>query len=242
MTAATPNQVVTMRLSGVRRIILANELTEPGVIRWLAGELADDSEFEFLCLVDSAAGAELLESTLEAMGSPVVLSVLLEVGLQGGRAGLRSVEDAARVARIVSDAPHLELAGVETYEGLVTAGGSPADLDAVDAHFAFVREVVRRLAAERLLTTATPLVTAGGSLYFDRVVATLRDWDDVGLPIRLVLRSGCYISHDLGKYHALSPLDGRRPAGEPLHLQNALEAWGAVLSRQIGRASCRERV
>ena len=231
ITAATPTQVVTMRMSGVRRVLMANQLTEPSFIRWIAGELADDPGFEFLCLVDSAAGVELLESTLGAMDSSVVLPVLLEAGVQQGRSGARTVEEALRVARLVAEAPHLELAGVETYEGLVTTGGAPADLEAVDAHFAAVRGIVRRLAAERLLTTAAPLVTAGGSTYFDRVVAALRDWDEVGLPIRLVLRSGCYVSHDLAEYHALSPLDGRRPAGEPLRLQNALEAWGTVLSR-----------
>jgi D-serine dehydratase len=49
--------------------------------------------------------------------------------------------------------------------------------------------------------------------------------------VRVVLRSGCYVSHDHGRYQRLSPLDGRRAPSEDLCLENALEAWGVVLSR-----------
>jgi D-serine dehydratase len=51
------------------------------------------------------------------------------------------------------------------------------------------------------------------------------------VPVQLILRSGCYLSHDLGKYHALSPLDCRRHSSEPLHLEDALEGWAVILSR-----------
>jgi D-serine dehydratase len=47
----------------------------------------------------------------------------------------------------------------------------------------------------------------------------------------VVLRSGCYISHDAGRYRELSPLDERRLPGETLVLRNALESWAVVLSR-----------
>jgi D-serine dehydratase len=75
------------------------------------------------------------------------------------------------------------------------------------------------------------IITAGGSAYFDRIVALLNDWSELDLPAQLVLRSGCYITHDQGKYHVQSPLDGRRSANEVLHLENALEGWATVLSR-----------
>ncbi len=51
------------------------------------------------------------------------------------------------------------------------------------------------------------------------------------MPVQLIVRSGCYLTHDLGKYHRMSPLDGRREADEPLHLENALHGWARVLSR-----------
>jgi len=45
-----------------------------------------------------------------------------------------------------------------------------------------------------------------------------------------VLRSGGYLSHDAGRHRRLSPLAGRRAAGEQLALREALTLWGSVLS------------
>ncbi|MGB2710773.1 MAG: alanine racemase, partial [Conexibacter sp.] len=86
VTAATPSHVETLRRLGVGRIVLANELVEPGAIRWLARELSDDPAFELLCLVDSRQGVALLDRELRAGGAPRPVSVLLEVGTPDGRA------------------------------------------------------------------------------------------------------------------------------------------------------------
>jgi D-serine dehydratase len=224
MTAATPTQVAVMRRFGVPRIILANELVEPAALRWVAGELAGDPEFEFLCLVDDPATVRRMDGVLDGAG--ITLPVLLEVGLSGGRAGVRSDAAAVDVAEAVRQARHLRLTGVETYEGLVSSGGSGADLAEVDGFLAGVADIVALLTGKSLFDTDEVIVTAGGSAYFDRVVAALG-----GLDATLVLRSGCYVTHDSGKYAQLSPLDGRRTPDEPVRLRDALTGWGAVLSR-----------
>jgi D-serine dehydratase len=70
-------------------------------------------------------------------------------------------------------------------------------------------------------------VTAGGSAFFDRVVAVLgQGWPDGG-GVRVVLRSGCYLTHDHGVYERTSPLAADAGQG----FWPAFEAWGAVLSR-----------
>ena len=56
ISAATPNQVLAQRRFGVRRILLANELLDPGALRWMAEELNRDPELELLFYVDSAEG------------------------------------------------------------------------------------------------------------------------------------------------------------------------------------------
>ena len=69
------------------------------------------------------------------------------------------------------------------------------------------------------------MVTAGGSAYFDVVVEVLggqRDWN-------LILRSGCYVTHDHGLYSRVAP-SARNTPGVPV-LEPALEAWAPVLSR-----------
>lgn len=231
ITAATPGQVRIMRRFGVPRILLANELVEVQALRWVGRQLQADPSFEFLCLVDDPATAELMDRTLRGVLRDRRLPVLVELGLPGGRTGARSPEAALNVARAVGEASSLELAGVETYEGLAASGASPAELAAVNMLIDQVRTLVTEIAEAGLFRSGEVVVTAGGSIYFDRVTELLASWAGAPVKPRVVLRSGCYISHDAGRYHRLSPLDGRRAPGEDLQLLNALESWAVVLSR-----------
>jgi D-serine deaminase-like pyridoxal phosphate-dependent protein len=67
-----------------------------------------------------------------------------------------------------------------------------------------------------------PMLTAGGSAYFDQVADALG-----GLGGNVVLRAGAYIVHDDGFYRDISPF--ARGTGSPL--RSAMHAWGRVLSR-----------
>jgi D-serine deaminase-like pyridoxal phosphate-dependent protein len=71
-----------------------------------------------------------------------------------------------------------------------------------------------------------PMITAGGSAWFDLVVEHLHD-----LASLLVLRSGCYVTHDHGFYVFQSPLvaDPGDPAN-PDTLRPALTLWAHVQS------------
>jgi D-serine deaminase-like pyridoxal phosphate-dependent protein len=184
MTAASVHQAAIMLAAGAERVIIANEVVGRVDLERLAG-----LDGEVYCLVDSLAGVEHLAA--------FPLRVLVEVGPSGGRAGARTVEDVVAVADAVHAAPRLEFAGVEAWEG----GLSP---DRVDAFLSEVADVAARLDA--------PLVTAGGSAYFDRVAEHLPG---------CVLRSGCYLTHDHGLYARSSPLPELRPA---------LRLWSEVLS------------
>jgi D-serine deaminase-like pyridoxal phosphate-dependent protein len=66
-------------------------------------------------------------------------------------------------------------------------------------------------------------VTAGGSLFFVVVTDVLTERLE---GVDVVLRSGCYLTHDHGMYEAASPFSGTAAAFRP-----ALEAYGTVLSR-----------
>jgi D-serine deaminase-like pyridoxal phosphate-dependent protein len=218
ITAATTSQVRVFRAFGVERIVLANELVEPAAIRWIADELAADPAFDFYCLADSVAAVDALTGAL-AGGSARPLGVLVELGLPNGRTGCRSVDAAREVAEAVARSPVLELAGVEGFEGIIHSESIEADLGAVDAFLDGLATLAAELGGRDEL-----LVTVGGSAYFDRVVERLS-----GIAARVVLRSGCYVTHDSGFYDHLSPLGERSPRGE--RLRPALEAWSVVLSR-----------
>jgi D-serine dehydratase len=64
------------------------------------------------------------------------------------------------VAEAVRQAPHLRLTGVETYEGLVSSGGSGADLAEVDGFLAGVADIVAPLTGKSLFDTDEVIVTA----------------------------------------------------------------------------------
>lgn len=223
ITVANAAQARVARAFGVERILLANELVEPVSIRWVASELAADPGFDFLCLADSLAAVEALSASA-GTGRPI--GVLVELGLPGGRTGCRTAEEALAVARAVAAAPGLELAGVEAFEGILHGDDVLAE---VDGFLDRLGSLVSALAAEGAFAGRPEvIVSAGGSAFFDRVAERLAS-PLAGLPVRLVLRSGCYVTHDSAFYDHLSPL-GARSTGGP-RLVAALEAWGVVLSR-----------
>jgi D-serine dehydratase len=222
MTAATVQQVGVMRAAGARRVILANEVVGAADVAWLARERAADPEFEVIVLVDSPAGVAALDAGLAAAGDAPPLPVLVELG--GTRAGCRTDADALAVAAAVGDAPRVALAGVEGYEGTLGADHDDETVRAVDAFLDRMAGLAARLDAEGRFDPGRPeiLLTAGGSSLFDRVVARLQGAGGLSRPVRVVLRSGCYLTHDDGVYARTSPL-----AGE---LRPALELWSHVLS------------
>lgn len=74
-------------------------------------------------------------------------------------------------------------------------------------------------------------VSAGGSAYFDLVAEELAARWDPELPVRVVVRSGAYLTHDSELFDGLSPFT-RAPHGsrESPGLHAALEVWASVLS------------
>jgi D-serine deaminase-like pyridoxal phosphate-dependent protein len=227
MTAATVAHVGIYRHFGVPRVLLMNELVEPSALSWIADELASDPDFDFYCLVDSVAGVDAMTEALRGAGRPV--QVLVEVGIPGGRAGCRTIEEAKDVAAAAVASPALALAGVEGFEGIIAERDAEATLAAVDGFLARIRALTIELAGTGAFSGRDEIVvTAGGSAFFDRVVACLTPAWDLELPVRVVLRGGCYLTHDSGLYERIGPL-GTRTGGDSL--RPALEVWGAVLSR-----------
>jgi D-serine dehydratase len=230
ITVATFHQARVFRHFGAGRIFFANQLIERGPLRWVAEQLTQDPSFGFFCLVDSAAGVNLMEQHLSDVGFDGGLNVLIELGASGGRCGCRSLEEATLIADRIGSARHLRLVGVETYENTFPGESEATTISLVDSLLDRVRALITRLDTEGQLSSAGEfIVTAGGSLYFDRVVARLGgDWN-LSRPVRVVLRCGSYVTQDDGVYKALSPLAGRA-TGEP-RLRQALELWALVLSR-----------
>ena len=230
ITLATPQQARVARQFGVSRILLANQLVSPGAIEWVQRALDEDPSFDITCLVDSAEGAARLASL--ARGTRPI-PVLLELGIASGRAGARTETEALEAARAIKASARLFLRGVECFEGIVGSQDDAADRARVDAWLGTVGQLARCCVAEDLFGPGEVLLSAGGSAFFDLVATQLRQ-ADLGRPTRVLLRSGCYLFHDVGHYARLQErLERRlktaaRPAGT---LRPAIEVWGRVLSR-----------
>jgi len=231
ISLATAPQVLDAYQGGVRRVLLVNQLVDPANMAIIA-DLLGDPDFEFCCLVDSVANVEALGAFFEARR--LTLRVLLEIGVQGGRAGVRDGEQAREVTAAVGRWPRsLVLAGVEVYEGVV-----PDE--------AGVRALLRRtvgqfkaLRAAGALAGPRAILSGAGSAWYDVVaeefaeVATEPD-------VQVLLRPGCYLTHDAGAYRQA---DARIRANNPVArrlaegLQPALKLWACVQSRpEPGRA------
>lgn len=231
ITAATVWQVQAYRAFGVARVLLANECVDAVGLRWLASELAGDPAFAFLCYVDSLDGVGRMSDTLAAFGATRPLHVVVEVGPDDGRTGCRSVGDARQVARAAARSPMLRLVGVAGYEGTIGHDAKPGTVHQIRDFLGLMRATMEEVLADGLLDDAAEefIVSAGGSAYFDLVVDALAaDWD-ADRPVRLIIRSGGYVTHDNMLYKEVSPFARSESETDPL--QPALEVWGQVVSR-----------
>jgi D-serine dehydratase len=229
ITLATAQEARIAYSYGVRRVLLANEVVLPAALRWIGATLDRDPAFELMTLVDSRAGVAALEAGL-AGARP--LPVLVELGIPGGRGGARTLAEGLELARAVRACGRLRLCGVECFEGIVGSQDPEADRAKVDGWLAQLAELAVQADREGLFETDEILYSAGGSAYFDLVVRNQPS--PLSRPVRTVLRSGCYFSHDVGHYKRLLGLLEQRlpePLRVPGQLRPALEIWGQVVSR-----------
>ena len=228
LTVANVSQARVLRSFGAQRVLIANEIVDVQSLRWVAHELNTHSECELTCLVDSLDGVHLMQASLSAADLRRPLPVLLELGFAGGRTGCRSIEEALEVADAIGEATTLRLVGVECYEGLFGSEPDEATIGSVDALLGRLASLATELDARGAWSGLDEvLFSAGGSAFFDRVVYHGRQVK-CSRPVRIVLRSGSYLTHDHGSYQRTSPF-GTRLEEYP-RLEPAAELWARVIS------------
>lgn len=245
-TVADIRQASVMLRAGLNRLIVANEVGGAGGARRLAALLANHPGAQVHVFVDSPAGVAALAAAWRDRPEVPPLHLLVEVG--AGRAGARTRADAAAVIEAIGMAAQsasLRLAGVGTYEGTAASADPEATAQAISALLTLAAEV---FADVRAAAPGVPLIlTAGGSVHFDRVVSALKPVAEADPLASLVLRSGAIFFHDHGVYQrGLEALDARggfRLNGRTLPaaqaFRPALRIWAEVLSRpEAGLALC----
>ena len=228
ITAATVQQVLVMHHFGVRRVVMANQLLGRAAVQAVVAVINADPGFSFTCFVDSVAQLANIARHLADSPPARPLNLLIEVGVPGGRTGIRHVIEAQAIATAIMAAnpAHLRFAGVAAFEGVVP-GGASADIDAFAAR---VVQIAAALPPALLTGLDEFLLTGGGSTHFDLIAARFKALS-LPIPVRVLLRSGCYVTHDSGSYasaHDAARLDPAR--GWNGSLRPALEVWSYVQS------------
>ncbi len=230
LTAATVNQVQIMHQFGVKRVLLANQLLGKAHTAGIAALINTDPEFDCYCFLDSHAQLDNMLAHLGALHPARPIKVLLEIGAKGGRTGLRTAEEALTLASTLatSDPALVRFAGLATFEGVVP--GIDRDPMLIDPFAQSIVDIAMALPPALYAGLDEFLLSGGGSSFFDIVAdrfATL----DLPLPVRVLLRSGCYVTNDSGAYKNAqdqAKADPRRSWKSDL--QPALEAWSYVQS------------
>lgn len=227
LSVATMTQFKLCHDFGVTRLILANQLVGRAEITGLARLWTQAPERAYYVLVDSLAGAKAISDGFSQCSGAPPARLLIEVGAPHGRCGVRTLEEGLALARAIASLPHVELHGVEGYEGLTVSDHADHDTAAVLDYLRTVLRLYEALAADELFADPDQIIlSAGGSAYYD-LVAHILSGRSPG--VVLVLRSGCYVTHDSGFYRRLLARIQHRAVGP--QLVPALEVWSRVISR-----------
>jgi len=229
ITLATAQQVLVAHRFGVGRVVLANQPIGRQNIDACFSVLHGTDGIELYCLADSIEGVGALAegATRNPPSESNPLRILVEVGFVGGRTGVRSGAAALKLARAVAAAPGLAFAGIECFEGVAP------DPDAAAALVDDIVAAGHAVLDAGLLPDGAPLVlSAGGSAFFDRVGERLNA-AGFARPVVSVLRSGCYLTHDvMGYARAFERIQRETSLIQPEGgLEPALEVWALVQSR-----------
>lgn len=229
ITAATVGQVQVMRSYGVKRIIMANQLLGKSNVRTIAAEINADPEFEFFCFIDSIDQLENMTRNLEGQNLARPIKLLIEMGAKGGRTGLRHKDQALQLLAQIGQQPDLFLfTGLAAFEGAIP--GLESNADPVAKFTDLVLDVANNIPSAALAGLDEFILTGGGSAYFD-IIADRFKTLELDIPVRTVLRSGCYVTNDHGAYHTLQE---QARQDENRHWNDtfrpALEVWSYVQS------------
>ncbi|NHR05156.1 amino acid deaminase [Chromobacterium haemolyticum] len=215
--------------AGATNVIIANQVLGRANMALLAA-LLGQRRAALHCCVDSVDNARQLSDFFAARQQRI--SVLLEMGMPGGRCGCRDERQAYALAERIAELPGLALAGVAFYEGVTHGADEQADIAAIQALIQRAVTVCGALLRNGDFAGAPEaLLTGAGTVWFDIVSRQLRDAGLSG--VRHVIRPGCYVTQDRGIYQqAYAALRRREPLAARLDggLSSALELCALVQS------------
>jgi D-serine dehydratase len=225
LTFASVTQMRAGLAAGARNLLIANQVLDAADLGAIAAARETHPGVRVIFLLDSASQLALVET----LSSERPFEVLLELGVAGGRTGVRTHDAAVALARAAHASDAVSLVGLECYEGLGNTGRSEDDRPAAADLMDRVERLAIQCNAEALFDADEVIVSAGGSGVFDLVVPRMRL--ALSRPVAGLLRSGCYVTHDQGHYQRLvHTVNQRLGCTDAQGLRAALEVWALVQS------------
>ena len=229
MTFATVTQLAVGVAAGARRTLIANQVVSDEDLGGIQQLLRTHEGLRIVFLLDSVAQLDLIEAWSHAHQEHLPFELMIEIGVDGGRTGCRTHEQATALAERCKASPAVKLVGIECYEGQGATGETGPDTAYTDTIMGRVEAVARHCETHGLFETDEVLVSAGGSAIYDLVAARLKP--ALGMPVRGLLRSGCYVTHDHGTYQRFQvAIDQRLGCDCSDSLRPAMEVWATVQS------------
>ena len=229
MTFATVTQLAVGVAAGARRTLIANQVVSDEDLGGIQQLLRTHEGLRIVFLLDSVAQLDLIEAWSHAHQEHLPFELMIEIGVDDGRTGCRSHVQAVALAERCKASTAVKLVGIECYEGQGATGETGPDTKYTDTLMGRVEAVARHCEAHTLFETDEVLVSAGGSAIYDLVAARLKP--ALGIPVRGLLRSGCYVTHDHGTYERFQvSIDARLGCHCGDSLRPAMEVWASVQS------------
>jgi D-serine dehydratase len=233
ITVATVQQLRVAREAGVARVLMANQL--------VGNRRSGTCSTSLLATRISRSSPSSIRSTWSTSspppraraegGTPAVAAGRVRIRGRPYRLPYRGRSDGCGATRRRSRAA-AAARGRGGYEGSVPGKTTEERESGIARFVAFMAEVARRSIDEELVDADPVLLSAGGSAYFDLVTALPRAVGDRRAEV--VIRSGCYLTHDSDSYaKAAARMRERTPAVAALGegLRDAIEIWSYVQSR-----------
>ncbi len=156
LTCAKLGEAEVMAAAGIRDLLIANPLVGPLKLKRLAalGEVADP-----IATVDHPHQVDALAKAMAAASKPLRVVIEVDIGLH--RCGTQPGPPVVALARLIDQAPSLELAGIMGYEGHLLMVEDPAEKERK------IRESIALLASTKQAMEEAglvcPIVSAGGT-------------------------------------------------------------------------------
>lgn len=210
--------------SGIQRVLMVNQLVGKANMQLIARLQRHYPTVDFICCIDSIENARALSAFFASQQQ--TLNVMIELGVPGGRCGCRSTDAALALAKQAVQLPGLRLRGLELYEGVLHGDDPQPQVEAL------LRDAAQLACDMASLVDGEFILTGAGTVWYD-VVCNI--WLAAEKPdnCRIVIRPGCYITHDTGIYDAAQQqLLARDPVACDLagDLTSALELVAMVQS------------